>query len=76
MLNCQAATRLLSESQERKLTLKETMALKLHTLMCKGCRNFGKHLQVLRTLARSYAKGEGAAKDLPIGPEIGESTSE
>lgn len=76
MLNCQEVTRLFSESQERKLTLKETMDLKLHTMMCNGCRNYGKHMQSLRTLARSYAKGEGAAKDLPPGAENDESTPE
>lgn len=65
MLNCQEVTRLFSESQERKLTLKESMDLKLHTLMCTGCRNYGKHMQALRILARSYAQGIGAAKDLP-----------
>lgn len=32
MLNCQKATQLFSESQERPLTLKEKMDLKLHTL--------------------------------------------
>lgn len=31
MLNCQKATQLFSESQERPLTLKEKMDLKLHT---------------------------------------------
>lgn len=76
MLNCQEVTRLFSESQERKLTFKETMGLKLHTLMCNGCRNYGKHLQYLRILARSYAKGEGAAKDLPLESGIDKSTPE
>jgi hypothetical protein len=76
MLNCQEVTRLFSESQERKLTLKETMDLKFHTLMCTGCRNYGKHMQYLRVLARSYAQGEGAAKDLPLASESDESMLE
>jgi len=76
MMNCQEVTRLFSESQERKLTLKETMDLKLHTFICNGCRNYGKHMQFLRTLARSYTKGEGAARDLPTGSKSDESKPE
>lgn len=67
MPNCQEVTRLLSERLERKLTLKETMDLKLHALMCTGCRNYGEHMRFLRKLARSYAKGEGAAKEVAPG---------
>lgn len=58
MLNCQAITRLLSESQERTLTLQERMSLKMHVMMCSGCRNFGKQMHTLRQVARAYAKGE------------------
>jgi predicted anti-sigma-YlaC factor YlaD len=57
MLNCQAITRLLSESQERTLTLQERMSLKMHVMMCSGCRNFGKQMQTLRQVARAYATG-------------------
>lgn len=58
MLNCQSVTRLLSESQERKLTMQERMSLKMHMMMCSGCHNFGKHMHILRQAARTYAKGE------------------
>lgn len=56
MLNCQDITHLLSESQERKLTLHERMSLKMHVLMCSGCRNFGRHMHTLRQAARAYTK--------------------
>jgi hypothetical protein len=58
MLNCYEASRLLSESQERRLILKERISLKVHTLMCSGCRNFEKQMHFLHRLAREYAKGE------------------
>ncbi len=58
MLNCRNATRLLSESQERALSLKEGMSLKMHVTMCSGCRNFGRQLHLLRQIARTYAKSE------------------
>ncbi|OGB09548.1 MAG: hypothetical protein A3E79_10635 [Burkholderiales bacterium RIFCSPHIGHO2_12_FULL_61_11] len=58
MLNCQDATRLLSESQERALPLKERLSLKMHVMMCSGCRNFGQQMDILRQIARAYVKGE------------------
>lgn len=60
MLNCMNATRLYSESQERPLTLQERMALKVHGMLCTGCRNFGQQMQTLRQSARAYAKGADA----------------
>lgn len=58
MMNCQQATRLLSDAKERKLLLTETAALKLHTAMCPGCRNFGKQMGTLQDIARAYSKGK------------------
>lgn len=58
MLNCQQVTRLLSESQERTLTLRERMSLKVHVMMCSGCRNFGNQMLTLRQFARAYASGQ------------------
>lgn len=58
MLNCQQVTKLYSASQERTLTLQERMSLKVHVMMCSGCRNFGKQMLTLRQVARAYAQGE------------------
>lgn len=58
MLNCKEATRLFSEWQERTLDLKERMSLRMHTMMCSGCRNFGEQMHTLRHVARAYAKGK------------------
>lgn len=57
MLNCQQATRLYSEAQERPLTLQERLQLQLHIAMCRGCRNFGKQLPLLRLISQRYAGG-------------------
>jgi hypothetical protein len=40
MMSCQQATRLISESQERGLSLTEKMSLKVHVMMCTGCKKF------------------------------------
>lgn len=57
MLNCHEVTRLVSESKERPLSLKEKMSLKIHTTMCAGCRNFEKQLDMIRRASRAFAKG-------------------
>lgn len=52
-MNCEQATRLMSEAQERPLNLKEKTELKLHTVMCSGCRRFGEQMTVLRQLTKA-----------------------
>lgn len=57
MMNCKQATQLLSEAQDRKLTLKEKTTLTMHTAMCSACRNFGKQMESLRSFSRDYMRG-------------------
>ncbi|WP_225672914.1 zf-HC2 domain-containing protein [Thalassolituus marinus] len=52
-MNCEQATRLMSEAQERPLNLKEKTELKFHTVMCSGCRRFGEQMTVLRQLTKA-----------------------
>ena len=54
MMNCKQATRLLSESQDRSLTTKEKMTLKLHITLCSACRRFGQQMHQIRSLSKSY----------------------
>ncbi|MFP5384006.1 MAG: zf-HC2 domain-containing protein [Gammaproteobacteria bacterium] len=56
MLNCEQATKLLSESLDRPLTVRERMGVNMHLMMCRGCRNCGQHMQDLRHIAREYAR--------------------
>ncbi|GAA3528880.1 zf-HC2 domain-containing protein [Zobellella aerophila] len=65
MLNCHKATRLMSEAQDRPLTLNEKLALKVHTLMCSACSNFEKQLPALRRMARTFARQQPPAGDKP-----------
>lgn len=59
MLKCREITRLLSEARERELTLAEKTTLKLHVMMCSPCRNFGKQIDLLGQISRSYVKNPG-----------------
>lgn len=54
MLNCKEVTHLLSEAQDRQLTLGERLPLRLHLAICQGCRNFRRQLDFLRLVSRSY----------------------
>lgn len=63
MLNCHEVTRLVSEAQERPLRIKEKMSLKMHTMMCSGCRNFEKQIAVLSKASKAYAQGADEEKE-------------
>lgn len=56
MKNCREITRLLSEAQERELSLSERMALRMHLVICRGCRNFAEQMVALRKICRAYAR--------------------
>jgi len=58
MLNCQEATRLLSDRLEQPLSRGQRLALILHTLMCSACRNFGKQAEFLRRTAGRFADSD------------------
>lgn len=53
-ISCQEATRLLSQSMERKLSLREVFLLKTHVFVCDLCQRFETHIRHLRKLLRAY----------------------
>lgn len=63
MMNCREATRLLSESQDRRLSIKERISLKLHVSMCSGCRNFGTQMQFMRKISHAYVERKNQVND-------------
>ncbi len=58
MLTCHDVTRLVSESQDRDLSLSEKVSLKVHLWVCTGCKNFSQQIPFLRKAMRAYARGE------------------
>lgn len=56
MLSCFEVTRLVSESQERRLTAVEKVSLNLHLMMCDGCKNFSLQVPFLRKAMKAYAE--------------------
>jgi hypothetical protein len=62
MLNCHQVTHLCSEEQERDLTLGEELGVGMHTMMCKGCKNYRKQMKFLRLAAKRYSEGAALAE--------------
>ena len=54
MLNCKQASELMSQAQDRDISLRERLSLRLHLLVCHGCRNFSSQLQLMRAACRRY----------------------
>jgi len=57
MLTCKEASRLVSESLDRSLDLRERLSLKVHLMMCTGCTQFNRQMAHLRKLTKQYASG-------------------
>lgn len=54
MLSCEKASMLNSIKYERKLSLQEKTSLKVHSLICKHCRNFDENLSHLHTAMKTF----------------------
>jgi hypothetical protein len=48
MMNCRQTSQLLSQSQDRPLSLQERLSLRLHLLLCAACQRFARQLRFLR----------------------------
>lgn len=53
-LSCREATRLLSQREDRSLSLAESAALRIHLTICRGCRAVGEQIPFLRRALAKY----------------------
>ena len=58
MLSCKEATRLMSQALERQLTLSERISLRLHQMICVGCRRVEGQFRFLRDASRAWRAGQ------------------
>jgi len=58
MLSCREVTRLVSESLDRELPLRQRMSMKMHLMMCKLCSRYSKQLAGLREAVRLHSVRE------------------
>ena len=54
MLNCRDATKLISESLDRKTTFAEKMSLWLHVILCAFCRRFRTNTVAIQKMVRKH----------------------
>ena len=65
MLNCKDASHLQSHAYERPLSARELIGLKLHLLICKGCRGFAQQLNLIHLACRRIDESKGVGADDP-----------
>ena len=54
--SCRETSELLSQAQDRPLTLREKVLVHVHLPLCNGCRNFREQVAFLRRAAREYVR--------------------
>lgn len=54
MLSCKQATELMSRQMDMELSMPQRMGLRFHLMMCKGCRNFSRQMDILRQVSRKF----------------------
>lgn len=69
MMNCEQATRLMSEGQDRSLGAGERTVLRMHTWICSGCRQFQGQLGFIRQAMKGFAQREGGPEADPAGAD-------
>ena len=58
---CQQTVETISQSMERRLSLRESIKLKLHLWICVWCQWYVEHLQLIRDTARAQATEPSSA---------------
>ena len=58
MMDCREATELMSRAREEKLTPGQRIGLRLHTLICAGCRRTGEQFELIGQLVRGKPQKE------------------
>lgn len=51
-ISCKEASRLMSQAQDRELSLGERVSLQIHLAICRGCRAVNSQFEFLRRAVR------------------------
>lgn len=60
MLACREVMRKVSQGEDRRLAFGERVALRLHFVICRGCRNATAQLRFLRRAVRRLSEADSA----------------
>lgn len=66
---CNGISRLVSQSLDRDLTRGEALAVRIHLLYCRACRQFRRHIAEIRKMLSAASEARGAFSDLTLSPE-------
>lgn len=72
MISCKEATRLVSESLDRRLPLDQRIGLRLHLLLCRFCSRYRRQLLFVRDAVKrcvDQAEGTGFLANLSLSEE-------
>lgn len=58
MRSCKEVARLISLSQEQKLSLSQRMELKLHFSLCNKCKRLDDNMKTLRKALKQFSEGQ------------------
>jgi hypothetical protein len=64
--NCRQAVRLQSDALDRPLSLGQRLGLRIHLLLCKWCRRYGRQITFLRAAAQKLDEHEQACLPPPL----------
>lgn len=70
--NCREASRLQSEALDHTLTPLQRFGLRVHLLLCKWCRRYGKQIRFLRRAANEYPDQVAEPTPSTLSPETRE----
>ncbi len=64
-LSCKEVSELVSQSLDRKLSLRERIALRLHLMMCDMCINYRRQILFMHRAVRQMKRREAPTDRLP-----------
>ncbi|MCF6175080.1 MAG: hypothetical protein L3J71_04895 [Victivallaceae bacterium] len=59
MSKCKEISKLISDSMEQKLPLKQQLGIWLHLIMCKKCREYRIQMMMVRQVIGKYVNADG-----------------
>ena len=70
--SCREATRLQSEALDHSLPLGKRIGLRIHLILCRWCRRYGKQIGFLRSAAHQHPEHEECLPTQTLRPEARE----
>ena len=70
--SCKAATRLQSEAFDHPLSFRQRLGLRIHLVLCKWCRRYGKQIAFVSHSAHSYPDEMAASAPQQLSAEARE----